>query len=541
MKKIILFLLLATIGFSTIVSAQKADWQDLYYTDKIQEVRVTFKQKNWKDVLDSLKLLGDEMLIGSVTIGVHQYKNVGIRYRGSKSFTTGGDRNSFQIKLNHIDKEQNHQGYKRLKLSNALRDPSMIREVLGFEIARKYMNAPKANYARLYVNGEYRGLFSNIEYVDDKFLEDHFGSSENTFFKCSRPNDDKTADECLKKVSGTLVYEEDAACYMNNYEMKSDDGWDDLINLTKQLNGDMSKLGEILDIDQVLWMHAYNNVLVNLNSYAGDYSENFYLYKNKHGRFVPIVRDLNLCFGSYKNIMFKGSSLTLEELQNLDPFLHTDNKNKPLISQILKDPYYKKVYVSHLKTLLEDNFIDGQYEKRAKELQKLITTDRSRDRFNRYKMEQFKESLTTTIGKRSKIPGIVELMAKRTKMLKKHPEIRGFSPEIGDVTVLGREKFGRDDIRTFKIRAEVEKHAKKVRVYYRFNPDNDYQMAYMSDDGKSHDGEAGDKIFGVEIKPEGKSKKLEYYIVAENAVGVSHFPSTYMFNPEKISLAVLNQ
>ncbi len=542
MKKFLLFIFLMAFGNSLMLSAQKTAWEDFYNTDRIQEVRIKFKQKNWKDILDSLKLNGDEMLIGSISIGVNNFKNVGIRYRGSKSFKYGGDRNSFQIKLNQIDKEQNHQGYKKIMLSNALRDPSMVREVLGFEIARKYMKAPKANYVRLYVNGEFRGVFVNIEYVDDTFLEKNFQSSENTFFKCSRPDDDVKEEEgCKKKVSGTLVYEDDASCYMNNYEIKSEDGWDDLIGLTKALQGDVRKLETVLDVDQVLWMHAFNNVLVNLNSYAGDYSENYYLYQDAHGRFVPIVRDMNLCFGSYKNIKFKGSSLSLEELQELDPFLHSDNDSKPLISKLLKDPYYRKIYVSHVKTILQDNFLEGQYEKRAKELQKLITADMFRDKFKYYKHEQFLSSLTTTIGKRSKIPGLVELMSKRVKFLKKHAEVRGFAPEIGDVTVLGREKFSSNTVNSFIINSNVEKHAKKVRVHYRFSSDELYQVAYMKDDGNSNDGKAGDKVFGVEIKPEGKARSMEYYLVAENAVGVSSHPSHYMSEPLTISLDELNK
>ncbi len=530
------------LGLSFGAFAQEKPKEDFYDVDKIREIRIEFKQKNWQDILDSMKLYGDDMLVGTVKIGSKTYKNAGVRYRGSKSFTYGGNRNSYQIKLNHIDREQNHEGYKKLKLSNALRDPSMVREVLGYEIARNYMNAPKANYTRLYVNGEYRGLFVNIEYVDDNFLDSRFGSTDGTFFKCSAPDKDMKVDEgCKKKVSGTLVYEEDAACYFGNYELKSEHGWDDLMELTSKLDKSTKDLGKVLDVDQVLWMHAFNNVLVNLNSYAGDYSENYYLYKNKHGRFVPIIRDLNLCFGSYKMVKFKSSYLKLEELQNLDPFLHENNPAKPLISKLLKNPYYRKLYVSHVKKILEDHFLEEQYEKRAKELQRMISNDMFRDKFKFYEHNEFLSSLTTTIGKKSKIPGISELMSKRTRFLKKYPEIRGFGPEIESVVVLGREKFAKANITTFKLRAQVEKRAKKVRVYYRFADDQPYQIAFMTDDGKSNDGEAGDMIFGTEIKPEDGAEQIQYYIMAENAVGVTAWPSAYMFSPEKANLEDLNK
>lgn len=543
MKKIILFFLLAVICSATALTAQKSNYNDFYNTERVQDVRLQFKQKNWQTILDSLKVNGEEMLLGTLTIGAKQYKNVGVRYSGSKSFTYGGKRNSYQVKLNHIDKKQNHQGITKLKLSNALRDPSMVREVLGYEIARKYMRAPRANYTRVYVNGEYRGLYVNVEYVDGNFLTKQFGTSDGALVKGVKPDDGLKPEEgCLKNISGTLMYEEDASCYMNNYELKSENGWDDVIALSKALSTkNIEDIEKILDVDQVLWMHAYNNVLVNLNSYAGDISENYYLYKNKHGKFVPIVRDLNLCFGSYKKYKFKSSSLTLEELQNLDPFLHSNNKSKPLISSLLSNPYYKKLYISHIKAIFTDNFLEGQYEVRAKELQKLIKNDFSRDKYKYYDDNQFATSLTETQGRKSKIPGIVELMSKRTRFLKKHPEIRGFAPEIESISVATREKFARKEVTSFRVSATVEKIAKKVRIYYRFDKDAEFKYSFMLDDGEHYDGRAADKVFGLEIKPEGDATAMEYYIVAENAAGISCYPDNYMFEAKSVTLKELNK
>ena len=63
----------------------------------------------------------------------------------------------------------------------------------------------------------------------------------------------------------------------------------------------------------------------------------------------------------------------------------------------------------------------------------------------------------------------------------------------------------------------------------------------MFDDGKNHDGEAGDKVFGTVVKPEGKFDAIEFYIVAENAGAVSFEPSNYINERRKISLAELNK
>ena len=62
-------------------------------------------------------------------------------------------------------------------------DPSFVREVLSYEIARKYMPASKANYANVYVNDTLIGLYTNVESVGGEFLEGHYNSSDNPFIK----------------------------------------------------------------------------------------------------------------------------------------------------------------------------------------------------------------------------------------------------------------------------------------------------------------------------------------------------------------------
>ena len=88
-------------------------------------------------------------------------------------------------------------------------------------------------------------------------------------------------DGCKKNVFAALIHEPDAACYLNNYELVGENGWDDLIQLTKTLAQNPGKIDRILNVDQALWMLAFNNVLVNLSSYSGRQSQNYYLYQDQ--------------------------------------------------------------------------------------------------------------------------------------------------------------------------------------------------------------------------------------------------------------------
>ena len=532
---------LVTLG---LIEAQNDSKKDFYDTNSVKEFRIKFEQKDWMNLMDSLRLTGDGMLIGDLSLDGKKLSDVGIRYRGTRSFKTGSKRNAFTIKLNHINKEQNIDGYKSLKLSNALRDPSMVREVLSYEIARKYMPAPKANYARLYINEEYFGLFVNVESVNKKFLESNFGSKDNTFFKCAPHIDDMddASTGCKKKIFSSLQYEDDINCYKPNYELKSDDedGWKDLNKLTKALAQNPKAISEILNVDRTLWMLAYNNVLVNLSSYTGQQSQNYYLYKDDEGKFNPIIWDLNLSFGSFKNTG-NGSDLNLKKLQTLDPLLHINNDSKPLISALLKNPQYQKLYLSHMRTILYDNFVNGEYAERARVLQRLIQVPFINDQNKFYTTNEFNSSLRSTIGKRSKIPGLIELMGKRAKFLKKHKKLTPIPPEVVDVSVVSRKKLAAKDISSFNIVAQVEKRPKNVKVYYRFDSTSPYRSIFMKDDGKNDDGKAADGMYGVSIEPAEGQETLEYYIMAETVYSVEFSPSNYMFAPYTANLNELNQ
>jgi len=537
MKKYALLILFLAIGFQYTIAQDAAAFYDV---DRITEINIKTPHKDWAGTLDSLRLQGSGLMFATVTIDGEMYKNAGVRFRGSRSFKIGKKRNPLHIKLNYINKNQNHQGYKTIKLSNSLRDPSMLREVLGYEIARDYMPAPKANFAKVNINGEFYGLLVNVEDISNEFLTSQFGSDDGAFFKCSPDISKKPTPGCKKGTFASLEYEDGVQCYIENYEMKSEDGWDDIIELTSILANNPKDIEKVLNVDRTLWMLAFNNVLVNLSSYSGKNSQNYYLYKDSKGQFNPIIWDLNLAFGSFKNVG-GGSDLVLKELQSLDPLLHADNPYKPLVSQLMKSDEYKKIYLSHMRTILYDHFVEGQYKSRAEELQRMISNDLFRDKNRGYEHNEFLKGLTTTIGKRSRIPGIVELMEKRARFLKKHPKLAVFPPALSDINVVGREQFSNQQVDKFHIVATVAQLPKRVKVYYRFNKNQEYQSMFMEDNGKFHDGAAGDKTFGAVVDPKGMYEALEYYIVAENVESMSFTPSNYMYEPFKSTLQELNK
>ena len=93
----------------------------------------------------------------------------------------------------------------------------------------------------------------------------------------------------------------DSASYEDYYELKSDFAWQDLIDLTYTIANNPIDLESILDVDRALWMLAFNNVLVNLDSYTGPFRQNYYLIKDDNNRMNTITWDLNESFGGFEN------------------------------------------------------------------------------------------------------------------------------------------------------------------------------------------------------------------------------------------------
>ncbi|MEM6699132.1 MAG: hypothetical protein AAF599_12090 [Bacteroidota bacterium] len=61
--------------------------QDFYDIDQVQEIRITFAEENWEEILDSLKREGKKnRLVGDVKINGKDYPKCGIRHKGNSSF-----------------------------------------------------------------------------------------------------------------------------------------------------------------------------------------------------------------------------------------------------------------------------------------------------------------------------------------------------------------------------------------------------------------------------------------------------------------------
>ncbi|MEY4894327.1 MAG: hypothetical protein RL751_1143, partial [Bacteroidota bacterium] len=167
---------------------------------------------------DSLNLLlGDSLYSGHEFMATVTYQSsvlnltmdsIGFRARGNTSLAS--QKKSFKVDFNRFISTQKFQGLEELNLNGEHNDVSIMRTFLAQQLMRTAaLPASRTSYVKLFVNNEYKGLYLNLEYLDDEFLDLRFpGQANGNLWKCAYGAD--------LTWLGT-----NPANYQNTYELKT--------------------------------------------------------------------------------------------------------------------------------------------------------------------------------------------------------------------------------------------------------------------------------------------------------------------------------
>lgn len=492
--------------------AVKLQAQSFYDPGTIQEIRIYFTQTDWEAQLNVQQMTTQQYIPASqVVINGTAFPNVGVKYKGNSSFIPNHPKNPFHIELDTYQ-NQDYQGFTDIKLSNVIFDPTFIRETLSYEILRQYMAAPQSNYAHVYVNDVLKGLYVNVESISKKFVRKHFYSDENAFFDCSPVNGANNV-STLQELPALIYWGNNVSNYNLAYRIKSDTGWDELIGLTQTLTQNIGNIENVLDVDRALWMLAFDNALVNIDSYIGTFNQNYYLYRDDNGRFNPVLWDLNMSFGVFADLGSSGLPTTASKVQ-LSPMQHLGDNTFPLVDRLLSVPHYKKKYLAHLHTIMQENFANGSYVPKAEALRTLITTAVQNDPNKLNSFSSFQANLHNDVLTNNNLdaPGITNLMNARAAFLATLPDFSGAKPQITSVAAaVENPTVGSTVAITAHI---VNTNASAVYLGFRNNFKAVFGKMPMFDDGAHNDGAAGDNVYGASIPV--SNAYVQYYIYAEN-------------------------
>jgi hypothetical protein len=304
-----------------------------------------------------------------------------MRYKGNSSLmwanTTGNGKIPFRL---HFRTQRLH-GFQELTFSSNIGDDSQLREVLAGEVLRdRGVPAPRAAFYRVHVNTgagfEYWGLYTMVEDSSDgAMLEAQFGSRAGNLYKPDGPGASWTSfnrDGFEKKTNKARADfgDVEGAIAALHAPRQNPAAW-------------RAALEARVDVDHFLRWLAVNTVIANWDAY-GTFAHNYYLYGDpaSGGRLRWIPWDHNFAFGGVPSLgppVGAPPGFAPGGLPGAGPFGGGDVLHRsagdgwPLISRLLADDVYAARYRAHLQHALGGLLEPGAFERRARELHRMIT------------------------------------------------------------------------------------------------------------------------------------------------------------------------
>ena len=404
MKKLLLILLcLPLIGFgqSLYNPQQLYDAPGGFFDeDSLRSIHLDFYNPNYHAYLvNSWYYNPDERIPAKLTLNGTVYDSVGVRYKGNSTFCLPNDNLNpkvpYNIDFNYFIDSQKVLGYKKMKLANAWMDPTFVKQIVSSNIYRNYLPSGESNLIKLYVQGNYLGLYINDESINKQFFKKHFDEKSGPLFKCD--NIDRFCDtaNAPSAYPPSLIYlGEDSSLYYNSYDMKSDNGWGDLVEFITTLNNNFSQIDSVLNVDRTLWAFAVNQVLLNLDCYNTYYIHNYYLYQTKDGLFQMIPWDLDNTFsGAIMGFDYFNQS----NIYEYDPYHYGSPGERPLAEKLLNDPLYRKQYTAHIRTIMNESLDTAVIRNQINQLQSLAHTAADNDQWKGFSMSQYYSNVESAL------------------------------------------------------------------------------------------------------------------------------------------------
>ncbi len=257
--------------------------------------------------------------------------NASARLRGNATWWPDQGKMQLEVGFNTYDPKGRFKGVRKLVFDAASANTSFLRDRLALSMLQDVgVPAPCANNARLVLNGEYYGLFTSIEKVDQEFLERRFEDHEGNLYK--RAKWDKKTNE-------------------------SDKNTDDLQALLAA--DDIGDLDDSLNLDEAVLEWAAEAVMPDGDgAWAGGL--NYYVYNDSKTGFNIIPWDMDATF---TRLPF-----------DTDPYVYLkpNDWGRPWYKLATDDPEWFGKYIAAIEYVLEKGYdvevLQGRMDTWAKQI-----------------------------------------------------------------------------------------------------------------------------------------------------------------------------
>lgn len=372
----------------------------------IHTIELTFTQPNYWQQLGDNKSADDAngsstYIPAAVMMDGVALDSVGVQFKGNASYYNyPGNKKPFTLSFDEYIDTQKVDGLSSLNLNNGYQDPTMLREKMFLDFCQQIgAAAPRMNYAKLFINGTYWGLYLMCERVNKTFCKQRFDNKSGNLYK-----GDGTSASCAN-----LEYHGVMSPYYNCYTKRTNDSvndWTDLVNLTYLINQTSDQqfrdtLDDAMNVQRFIDAWAAYNLMADFDSYPYRFKHNYYLYRNADDdRFEWIVWDVSTAFGM-------DIPMTVSQIENISVlYLTPPAEGAPLCNRMLADSVFKNQYLQTVCSLVNTYFIPSVLNEKVDVLSNRIRDDYYNDTQKMYTNQQFEDNLIGSINTGSQIPGL---------------------------------------------------------------------------------------------------------------------------------------
>jgi spore coat protein CotH len=376
------FLLLLRAG---AVGAQTAS--TLFDDSVLHTLQITMHSRDWDRLRSSY--LENDYYPADLTWNGIRATNAGVRSRGrgSRSPVKPG----LKIDFAHYSTRGQFLGLQALVLDNLLQDKSMIRERVAMAFLRRFaVPASRVAFARVFVNGQYAGLYAMIEEVDSVFTQRALGDANGALFEYRwlRPYYGEYLGDDLDLYRP--LFEPRAREYDSVFNL-----YDPVRELFRAINDTAASfrdaVGMRLDLAALLRLVAADVLLAEADgivSFAG--MNNFYLHRHsttQRHQFLPWDKDYALFQWNYP--ITDGTS------------------EHALIRRALEDPELRTLYAGFLVEAVESATAADWLEQEAQRAYEQIREAVLADPVKPYTNQEFEAEVAVVVDLARRRPAFV--------------------------------------------------------------------------------------------------------------------------------------
>ena len=182
-----LIIIISLAGCGGWVSGQ-AENEDSkpFYDDSVATMRIVMSEEDWEFMQENAT--AEEYVKADFWFDDELVPDVAVRPKGNSSLMSvaqsGSARMSLKVDFNFFNSARTFYGLKKVNLNNGFSDPTLIREVLSYDLFEQMgLPTPRTSFVDLWVNDTHLGVYTMVEQIDKTFLSNNFADSTGNLYK----------------------------------------------------------------------------------------------------------------------------------------------------------------------------------------------------------------------------------------------------------------------------------------------------------------------------------------------------------------------